>query len=476
MMTKHSDCDEADIDNPLMEKPSRPKPIRATSGSSLPASAPSSGGGGISSSGRRAQMMRSMRNLNRPAAAGAGASSADDQQPPRRSSTGDARKAFGGALIGQDRQRGKNIDNNGSNSMPNLYQENNVTGRIRANTGTSNSSKRDIRPASTGIRSNETSARSLQSSASTPSRRDIIVQELHRSESGRHVADSPSNNTGATDQHSMFEEATRRRAERAAARRRSQEGPAARMIDNDLQAQLAQANGGGGGTESRRKSMGSRISSMSSASDLSSPLAGGGSRRRSGDHIRRSMDLSHVAPASSGSGRKGSMSHNFRPQCSTRSLNTSASAMSAVSNASSTLISEQPVVEEEFSRLRLQMSSQQQSQSQTPPSASAAAVSSSTMDDDERLARELQEHYDRESQATHEGGHGLDMTELYDGTRLMVVNRNSIGHGSVGGGVSGAADSGGDRRVLCAGCNGRFRVSSGCELLMCPKCDTLTPV
>lgn len=318
-------------------------------------------------------------------------------------------------MIGQERQRGSNTDNNnGSNSMPNLYQENAGTGRDRANSGTSNSSKRGIRPASTGSRSNETSARSLQSSAMSSSRRDMIVQELHRSESGRHVVDSPSNNT-ATDQHSMFEEASRRRAERAAARRRSQEGPAAGMIDNDLQAQLAQANGGGGGSESRRTSMGSRISSMSSASDLSSPVGGAGSRRRSGDHIRRSMDLSHVAPAASGSGRKGSMSHGFRPQCSTRSLNTSASAMSAVSNASSTLISEQPVVEEEFSRLRLQMSSRQQPQSQAPPSASAAAAaSSSTMDDDERLARELQEQYDRESRATHEGGHGLDMTELYD--------------------------------------------------------------
>ena len=471
-MTKHSSRDDADMgDNPLVEKPSRPKPIRDTSASSLPASAPSSGGGG--GAGRRAQMMRSMRNLNR--AAGASSDPRQHQEQPRRSSTGDARKAFGGALIGQERQRIKNADNNnGSNSMPNLHQENAGTGRDRANTGTSNSSKRGIRPASTGSRPNETSARSLQSSAMSSSRRDMIVQELHRSESGRHVVDSPPST--ATDQHSMFEEASRRRAERAAARRRSQEGQAG-MIDSDLQAQLAQANGGGGESESRRASMGSRISSMSSASDLSSPVGGAGSRRRSGDHIRRSMDLSHVALAASGSGRKGSMSHGLRPQCSARSLNTSASAMSAVSNASSTLISEQPVVEEEFSRLRLQMSSQQQPHSQAPPSASAAAAaSSSTMDDDERLARELQEQYDRESRATHEGGHGLDMTELYDGTRLMVVNRNSMGHGSVGGGGGGASGSGSDRRVLCAGCNGRFRVSSGCELLMCPKCDTLTPV
>ena len=469
-MTEHTNNEKT-----IIERPSRPQPIRATSASSLPSSATNSGGGGGGGGGpasaaarsgavpgKRAQMMRSMRTLNRAAASGASSDPQQHQEQPRRSSTGDARKAFGGALVGQGRQRGKNIGNNGSNSMPNLYQD---------NAGTSISVKRGIRPASS--RSNEITAQSLQSSAASSSRRDIIVQELHRSESGRHVVDCPGKN--ATDQHSMFEAATRRRAERAAARRRSQEGPAG-LVDNKLQAQLAQAAGGGAGSESRRASMGSRISSMSSASGLSSPVVGGAeSRRRSGDHIRRSMDLSHVAQTASGSGRTGSMSHNYRLQCSTRSLNTSASAMSAVSNASSTLISEQPVVEEEFGRLRLQMSSQQQSQSQAPPSASAAAAPSSTMDDDERLARELQEQYVRESRATHEGGHGLNMTELYDGTRVMVVNRNSIGHGSVGGGDA-SSGSGSDRRVLCAGCNGRFRVSSGCELLMCPKCDTLTPV
>ena len=411
--------------------------------------------------------MRSMRNLNR--AAAASSDPHHDQHQPRRCSTGDARKAFGGALIGQRAGKSTDSNNDGSNSMPNLYQE--------SSSSSSPNTKRGVRPAAPN-RSNDASARSLQSSASSSSRRDIIKQELHRSESGRHVLDSPASTAvaGATDQqHPMFEEASRRRAERAAARRRSQEGPAAGMIDTNLQAQC------GGGSESRRTSMGSRISSMSSASDLSSPVlaGGGGSRRRSGDHIRRSMDLSYVGPTASRSGRKGSMSHaNLRPQSSTRSLNTSASAMSAVSHASSTLLSEQPVVEEEFSRLRLQMSSQQQSQAHLPASTPAAAAPSSTMDDDERLARELQEQYDRESRATHEGGHGLDMTELYDGTRLMVVNRNSMGHGSSGG--AGGAGAGGssvsDRRVLCAGCNGRFRVSSGCELLMCPKCDTLTPV
>jgi hypothetical protein len=387
-------------DNPLIERPSRPKPmaIRANdsaSSSSLPANASShsaEGGGGPPGSsglavpGKRAQMMRSMRNLNR------AASDQPRQDVPRRCSTGDARTAFGGALAGQRRQRGTNNGNgdaDGSNSMPNLFPEGS--------------------------------------------------------------ANDPTNSSNAGGGAQMFEEASRRRSERAATRRRSQEGPAGGgAIDTDLQpGQLAQS-----GIESRRASMRSQLSSTSGASDLP---AGAGRRRRSVDCARRSMDLS------SGAGRRGSMR-----QGSARSLNTSASGLSAESQASSALIGEQPVIEEEFNRLRLQMSSRQ-----PPPasSTSAEAASASAMDGDERLARDLQEQYDRESRATHEGGHGLDMTELYDGTRLMVVNRNSMGNGSVG-----ASTAGNDRRVICAGCSGRFRVSSGCELLMCPKCDTLTPV
>ena len=223
--------------------------------------------------------------------------------------------------------------------------------------------------------------------------------------------------------------------------------------------------------------------------------------RRLSNQMQKYDSKRSLGSATSSSGRDSSLSNSsfltaqqrnhVQQEQSFRSLGTNVTSDSHVSQSS--IISEQDVIANEFAQLRRmsiresicssdnisannpgsnsQKKQQQQRSRSLLVGAMTAVEQTNYIDEDARLAAELQAQFDRENEAcTHDGGHRIETTELYDGTTLRVIERQNHD------GPMAANNSAANRRVICAGCRGRFRVSEGCELLMCPNCDTLTPV